>query len=120
MAAPGSVNPAAPKPPGGNLPATPTAPATPAVLSAPATPATKQEDDAKKVTSKVQISVPVKPSPQATVKIGPAAPAEAPAAAIKPAAGAVEAEEDKFTPILAIAATLVALASLGIQLWMFF
>jgi hypothetical protein len=67
----------------------------------------------------VQISAPAKPAPQATVKIGPAAPASAPAAAIKPAAEAPPVEEDKLTPILAIAATIVALTSLGIQLWMF-
>jgi hypothetical protein len=57
------------------------------------------------------------------VKIGPAAPAAAPAPALKTAAPAeaatVEATSDSLTGILAIAATVMALAALGIQVWMF-
>ncbi|MGA0849823.1 MAG: hypothetical protein ACO3RX_07710 [Chthoniobacterales bacterium] len=49
--------------------------------------------------------------------------AAAPAAAIKTAAPAeastTEAAPDSLTGILAIAATVVALAALGIQVWMF-
>jgi hypothetical protein len=66
---------------------------------------------------------PARPAPQATVKIGPAAPAAAPAPALKTAsaseAAPAEAASDSLTGILAIAATVVALAALGIQVWMF-
>jgi len=79
--------------------------------------------DAKKGTSKVEIAPPARPAPQATVKIGPAAPAAAPAPALKTAAPAevapAAAESDSLTGILAIAATVMALAALGIQVWMF-
>jgi hypothetical protein len=77
--------------------------------------------DAKKGTSKVELTPPARPGPQATVKIAPAAPAAAPAAAIKTAAPAEASESapDSLTGILAIAATVVALAALGIQVWMF-
>jgi hypothetical protein len=77
--------------------------------------------DAKKGTSKVDLTPPTRPSPQATVKIAPAVPAAAPAAAIKTAAPAEASESapDSLTGILAIAATVVALAALGIQVWMF-
>lgn len=79
--------------------------------------------DAKKATAKVELTPPTKPAPQATVKIGTAAPAAAPAAAIKPAVAAeatpTEAAPDSLTNILALAATVVALAALGIQVWMF-
>jgi hypothetical protein len=77
----------------------------------------------KKETSKVQVTPPARPAPQATVKIGPAAPAAAPAPALKTAAAAPAAEaapaSDSLTGILAIAATVMALAALGIQVWMF-
>ena len=57
------------------------------------------------------------------MKIAPAAPAAAPAPALKTAAPAevapVEAAPDSLTGILAIAATVMALAALGIQVWMF-
>lgn len=59
------------------------------------------------------------------MKIASASPsaAAAPAAAIKTAAPAEAAESetasDSLTGILAIAATVVALAALGIQVWMF-
>ena len=78
--------------------------------------------DAKKGTSKVELTPPARPGgPQATVKIAPASPAAAPAAAIKTAAPAEvsEAAPDSLTGILAIAATVVALAALGVQVWMF-
>ena len=69
----------------------------------------------------MQVAPPARPAPQATVKIGPAAPAAAPAP--KPAATAEvetsEAGTDSLTGILAIAATVMALAALGIQVWMF-
>jgi len=77
----------------------------------------------KKETSKVQVTPPARPAPQATVKIGPAAPAAAPAPALKTAAAATVTEaapaSDSLTGILAIAATVMALAALGIQVWMF-
>jgi hypothetical protein len=77
--------------------------------------------DSKKGTSKVELTPPARPGPQATVKIAPASPAAAPAAAIKTAAPAEvsEAAPDSLTGILAIAATVVALAALGVQVWMF-
>jgi len=56
------------------------------------------------------------------VKIGPAAPAAAPSPALKTAApveAAPAAGSDSLTGILAIAATVMALAALGIQVWMF-
>ena len=84
-------------------------------------PATGSLADAKKGTSKVEVAPPARPAPQATVKIAPASAAAAPAAAIKTAAPveAPEATSDSLTGILAIAATVVALAALGIQVWMF-
>jgi hypothetical protein len=81
--------------------------------------------ETKKGTSKVEITPPARPAPQATVKIASATPsaAAAPAAAIRTAAPAevteTEAAPDSLTGILAIAATVVALAALGIQVWMF-
>lgn len=59
-------------------------------------------------------------APQATVKIGPAAPATTPSATIKGGGAVIEAaaeEPDKLTGILAIAATVLGLAALGIQAW---
>jgi hypothetical protein len=56
------------------------------------------------------------------VKIGPAAPAAAPSPALKTASATSEAapaEADSLTGLLAIAATVMALAALGIQVWMF-
>ena len=84
-------------------------------------PGTGSPVDAKKGTSKVEVAPPARPAPQATVKIAPASAAAAPAAAIKTAAPveAPEATSDSLTGILAIAATVVALAALGIQVWMF-
>jgi hypothetical protein len=79
-------------------------------------------DAAKKETSKVTVTPPSRPAPQATVKIGSSAPAAKPAATIKPAATAEDATEaapDQLTGLLAIAATVVALAALGVQLWMY-
>jgi hypothetical protein len=77
----------------------------------------------KKATSKVEITKPSRPAPQATVKIASASAAAAPAAEVKTAAPAeastTEAAPDSLTGILAIAATVVALAALGIQVWMF-
>lgn len=77
----------------------------------------------KKETAKVQVTPPGRPAPQATVKIGPAAPIATPGAAIKVAKeddeATVAASTDSLTDILAIAATVVALASLGVQVWMF-
>jgi hypothetical protein len=81
----------------------------------------------KKDTSKVQLPAsstrPI-PAPQATVKIGSDAPAAAPKPEIKPttstaAPQTTEAAPDQLTGVLAIAAALVALASLGVQLWMY-
>jgi hypothetical protein len=78
---------------------------------------------AKKETAKVQVTPPARPAPQATVKIGAAAPAATPAPAMKrEAVAAPEAaggEPDPLIGTLAIAAAVVALASLGMQLWMF-
>lgn len=79
-------------------------------------------DASKKETSKVTVTPPNRPAPQATVKIGAAAPAAKPEATVKSAAPAEEATEaapDQLTGLLAIAATVVALAALGVQLWMF-
>jgi hypothetical protein len=78
----------------------------------------------KKATSRVEITKPSRPAPPATVKIASASAAAAPAAEIKTAAPAkeastTEAAPDSLTGILAIAATVVALAALGIQVWMF-
>ncbi|MFM8458769.1 MAG: hypothetical protein ACKOB0_07455 [Chthoniobacterales bacterium] len=71
----------------------------------------------------MQVTPPARPAPQATVKIGPAAPAAAPAPALKTGAAATVTEaapaSDSLTGILAIAATVMALAALGIQVWMF-
>jgi hypothetical protein len=82
--------------------------------------------DAKKSTAKVEVTPPARPAPQATVKIAsaPAAgAAAAPAPALKKAEvaepEAVEPSADSMTGILAIAATLLALAALGMQVWMF-
>ena len=64
-----------------------------------------------------------RPAPQATVKIAPASAAATPAPAIKTAAPEEISSGDtapySLTGILAIAATLVALVALGIQVWMF-
>jgi hypothetical protein len=99
------------------MPAAPVpAPAAPKPATAPPPSVSKKE------TAKVQVNPPARPAPQATVKIGPAAPAAAPAPALKtaaPAEAAPEAASDSLTGILAIAATVVALAALGIQVWMF-
>lgn len=89
-----------------------------------AAPAAVKPLDTKKATSKVDVAPAGRPAPQATVKIGPAPPAAAPTPAIKPAAAveaapAEAAEDDSLTNLLAIAATVVALAALGIQVWMF-
>ena len=68
------------------------------------------------------VAPPNRPAPQATVKIGSAAPAVKPEASIKPAPAEESAEAaapDQLTGLLAIAATVVALAALGVQLWMF-
>ncbi len=76
----------------------------------------------KKETSKVQVTPQSRPAPQATVKISSGTPAAAPAPSIKsaePEATVTEAAPDQLTGILAIAATVVALAALGIQLWTF-
>lgn len=76
----------------------------------------------KKETSKVQVAPQTRPAPQATVKLTPGAPAAAPAPSIKtaePEATVTEVAPDQLTGILAIAATVVALAALGIQLWTF-
>jgi hypothetical protein len=57
------------------------------------------------------------------VKIAPASAAAAPAPAIKTAApeevSSGDTTPDSLTGILALAATLVALAALGIQVWMY-
>lgn len=105
------------------------APATPAPVApkpAMAAPAALKPDpavEAKKSTSKVEIDPSSRPAPQATVKIAPASAAATPAPTIKTAAPAEvssgDAAPDSLTGILAIAATLVALAALGIQVWMF-
>lgn len=78
----------------------------------------------KKETAKISLPAAGKPLPQATMNLKkPAAPA-APAAADKKAASAEAAEKNVAAGkaadsdlILGIAATVVALASLGIQLW---
>jgi hypothetical protein len=80
--------------------------------------------DPKKSTSKVVAPAPTRPAPQATVKIGPEKEAAKPGPAIttaKPSAevASAEASPDKSLDLLAIAATVVALASLGVQLWIF-
>jgi hypothetical protein len=82
--------------------------------------------EAKKSTAKVEVAPPARPAPQATVKIAPApaaGAAAAPAPALKKAEVAgpetVESSADSMTGILAIAATLLALAALGMQVWMF-
>jgi len=80
--------------------------------------------ESKKGTSKVEITPPARPAPQATVKIGSAsASAAAPAPALKtvapPEVATAEAAPDSLTGILAIAATVTALVALGIQVWMF-
>lgn len=93
-------------------------------MAAPAKPAAV---DAKKSTSKVDVPAPARPAaPQATVKIGgPSAPAATPSATVQKAAPVESASEgsdgsgDQSTGLLAIAATIVALAALGIQLWMY-
>lgn len=95
--------------------------AAPAALK-PAGPASSVES--KKGTSKVEITPPVRPAPQATVKISSAsASAATPAPALKTAApvevAATEAAPDSLAGILAMAAAVVALAALGIQVWMF-
>ncbi|MGA1129488.1 MAG: hypothetical protein ACO3XN_05420 [Chthoniobacterales bacterium] len=99
---------AAPKPP---------APAAPKPATAP------PPSVSKKDTAKVQVAPPARPAPQATVKIGSSAPTAAPGASIKTApqaeATTTEAAPDSLTGILAIAATVMALAALGIQVWMF-
>jgi len=104
--------------------AAPAAPAPAAPKPAAAPPPTIAAVAAKKETAKVQLPPPARPAPQATVKIGPAAPAAAPAPTLKkaeatPVAEAAGGEPDKLTGILAIAAAVVALASLGVQVWMF-
>ena len=57
------------------------------------------------------------------MKIAPASAAASPAPAIKTAASAEvssgDAAPDSLTGILAIAATVAALAAVGIQVWMF-
>ena len=77
--------------------------------------------EAKKSTSKVDVA-PSRPTPQATVKISPARAAATPAPAIKtavPAEVSTGDAPDSLTGILAIAATVAALAAVGIQVWMF-
>jgi len=78
---------------------------------------------AKKETAKVQVTPPVRPAPQATVKIGAAAPAAMPTPTLKKEAVVAPeptgGETDPLIGTLAIAAAVVALASLGMQLWMF-
>jgi hypothetical protein len=114
LAAPLKPASAAPKP----------AVAAPAAIK-PATAAPAPLHDAKKGTSKVEVTPPVRPAPQATVKIASASASTAatPTPAIKTAEAAApvtsEASSDSLTGILAIAATVVALAALGIQVWMF-
>jgi hypothetical protein len=77
--------------------------------------------EAKKATAKVNIP-PARPTPQATVKIASAQKAAAPTPRIPQATVEAEEEEastDSLTGNLAIAATVVAFAALGIQVWMF-
>jgi hypothetical protein len=95
-----------------------------AIKPATAAPAPTPLPGAKKGTSKVEVTPPVRPAPQATVKIASASASAAatPTPAIKTAEAAPvtsEASSDSLTGILAIAATVVALAALGIQVWMF-
>ncbi len=75
----------------------------------------------KKETAKVEVAPPSRPgAPQATVKLTPGAPAAAPAPTLKKSEAKeseTEAAPDQLTGILAIAATVVALAALGIQVW---
>ncbi|MBE2181178.1 MAG: hypothetical protein IAE97_11975, partial [Chthoniobacterales bacterium] len=113
--APGAAAPniPGPKPAGGPAPAAPKPTTSPIV-------------PVKKETSKVQVAQTARPAaPQATVKLGQDAPAAAPKPEIKPAATAASVVEasgeapDSSTGVLAIAAALVALAALGIQVWMF-
>jgi hypothetical protein len=125
----GVAMPPKPSTPSGSGIAAPLKPASVAPKPAVAAPAaikpagTASSVEAKKGTSKVEITPPARPAPQATMKITPASAssAAAPAAAIKTAAPAevAEAAPDSLTGILAIAATVVALAALGIQIWMF-
>ena len=79
--------------------------------------------ETKKSTSKVEIDPASRPAPQATVKIAPASAAATPAPTNKTAAPAEvssgDTTPDPLTGILALAATLVALAALGIQVWMY-
>jgi len=94
-------------------------------MAAPAALKPASAAEAKKGTSKIEVSPSARPAPQATVKIASASggTAATPAAPIKIAAPAEaspsEAAPDSLTGILAIAATVVALAALGIQVWMF-
>jgi len=111
--------PSAPRPP---MPAAAPAPAAPKPAVAP--PPSMADVAAKKETAKIQLPPPGRPAPQATVKIGPAAPAASPMPTLKRAEAAPVAEAaggapDKLIDILAIAAAVVALASLGVQVWMF-
>ena len=91
--------------------------AAPAAIK-PASPA-----ELKKGTSKITTSPAPRPAPQATVKIAPASAAATPAPAIKTAApeevSSGDIAPDSLTGILALAATLAALAALGIQVWMY-
>jgi hypothetical protein len=110
------------------VPSAPAAAAAPTPAPVALKPATAAPLDAKKATAKVEITPasPAKPAPQATVKIGPAIEAAAPAPQLKKSPdkpadveSGVAGGEDSLTGILAIAATVVALASFGIQIWMF-
>jgi hypothetical protein len=126
----GVALPPRPSAPSGSGIAAPLKPASAAPRPAVAAPAaikpvaTASSVEAKKGTSKVEITPPMRPAPQATVKIASASPSAAatPSAAIKTAEAApaaTEAAPDSLTGILAIAATVVALAALGVQVWMF-
>ncbi len=91
--------------------------AAPAAIK-PASPA-----ELKKGTAKIATGPTPRPAPQATVKIAPASAAATPAPAVKTAApddvASVDPTPDALTGTLALAATLVALAALGIQIWMY-
>lgn len=62
-------------------------------------------------------------APQATVKLETSSPAASPKVTINPqptgGQAVVDSSEDNVTSILAIAATVIAFVSLGIQVWMF-
>jgi hypothetical protein len=84
----------------------------------PAKPASSSEP--KKETAKITLPAPVKSVPQATVNLKAApAPAGAPSAikAPAPAAETPATAASEESPIFAIAASVVAFLSLGVQVW---